>query len=185
MRVHFEDWTNPVLVDRLDEKGLPHSDKIIKAFASNTDPSKALSRPKLAVVEASAEVFTKADAFKYDGRGTYRGDTVNWFIDRFMVDEHSKRVFRALFRFANQSGVCQAAMQAEANRDWAYATPYDIINGMGKTERDPSMAFDIHLDVYIPEALKALRQTFDYENPETMLDNSVGIPWREQQLDIG
>lgn len=180
MKVHFEDWSDQITLGMLPE-GFPNVGKIIKAFATDLDPRETLDRPSLVVVESNDDVFDKDEAFEYPGRGVYVGNELEVKLAELELGDIGVRSLRALFRFSNQEGFCDAAMAATNSSGWLIEHPFGSVDWQDRAKQRPRRAEKIHLDVIFPESIKALGRTVDIEDPIQLLTRSEGTLLRRPQ----
>lgn len=182
MYLHFEDWSAPMWLEKLDRDGLPHTGKIIKVMASDLDPSKELKKPTLTVLSSDGTPFTTEETYAYSGRETYSGAGLEETLGDFGLNPRASRAVRALFRFANQHGFCQAAMAATTEEGWLIDHPFGDIDGIEAAQRQPRKETGIHLDIFFPDSISIIRGVVDIDNPQTMLSVRDGLQWRRQQM---
>lgn len=176
MLVYFEDWSIDICLDRLEQKGLPHGGRVIKAFASGEDPRQVLGRESLKVVGSCGAEFQQGETFEYEGRGTYSDAQLEAILGMYGLNALGNRTARALFRFANEHGFCQAAMQARQDDHWLITHPLEDIDGL-----DAKRPASFHLDIFFPESLVTLREILDYDDPNLLVDWREGVELRTAQ----
>lgn len=181
MHVYFEDWSAPVFLGMLDRNGLEHGGRIIKAFAAAEDPRRALGHPDLATEEVGVGPFKKDETFEYEGRGVYDGNELEALLGAYALVNGGRDISRALFRFSNRHGFCQAAMRARSGDDWLISHPFGEIDGLQEARRDPGREKSIHLDIFFPSSLELLRGIVDYDNPAELVTIKEGAAWRNSQ----
>jgi len=162
--IHFENWTSDLTISTLTSIGLPHDGKVIKVFATEFDPRVEYERPSLLTIPVPDEEFTIAEQFDYGDRGIYTGLNLETGLNRFRLADSGKRMVRALFRFANkpEMGFCQRAMQAQLqDGSWLINHPFEDIDGIRMAENNDRRINSIHLDVFFPESIKALKRIVD------------------------
>jgi hypothetical protein len=182
MYLHFEDWSGSMWLGELDKDELPHSGKIIKVMASDLDPSKELEKPTLTVVASDGAPFTAEETYVYPDRETYGGSGLEETLGDFNLNPRANRAVRALFRFANQHGFCQAAMTATTEKGWLIDHPFGDIDGIEAAQRQPGRETGIHLDIFFPNSVSIIRNIVDIDDPQTTLTMREGLQWRRQQL---
>lgn len=179
MYLYFEDWSQPIWLQKLDRKGLPHVGRITKVFAADQDPSVVLAKSALTIVRASDAPFASGAAYDYGLRGTYYGPRLEADLERYQFEDVGNRTVRALFRFANRHGFCQAAMAAtKADRTPLIDHPFGDIDRMALAARDPRLENSMHLDIFFPPSIVALQRVVDHDDPGAMLDPSDGRAFR-------
>lgn len=177
MFLYFSDWTNLQNLRMLDEKGLPHYDRLIKVFATQKDPAIELRRDIITVISDGSE-FTKDLAIP--GRGLYLAQEMEAFLNYMHITEEAKEKTRALFRFANttEMAIVNLAMLVKntITGDWHYHHPLRVIDGLeeaGTRGRENSL----HLDIFTQRSIEKLSKVIDLENPEGLVTirETVGL----------
>lgn len=181
MYLHFEDWSAPMFLQKLERAGLPHADKIIKVFASERDPRLALGKSALTVVSVDGSPFLNTDKFEYPGRETFTGSDLERKIADFNLGNTGNMSIRSLFRFANEHGFCQAAMAAETDEGWLVDHPFGDIDGIDVAQPQAAREHGIHLDIFFPDSLKVLKRVVDYDDPDTTPTMREGQAWFKQK----
>ena len=181
MYLHFEDWSERILLDELDRKGLRHADKIIKVMASGQDPRITLGKSALTVVSGDGAIFRSDEAYDYPGRETYTGKKLEKTLGSFSLSERGNQAVRALFRFSNQHGFCQAAMLARTEQGWLIDHPFGDIDGIEAAQRQPIREASIHLDIFFPESIAVITSVVDISNPDAILSFREGLRFQRQQ----
>jgi len=182
MYLHFEDWSQGMFLEKLDQDGLPHAGRIIKVKASDVDPAEAMEKPDLMVLPVDGSDFFDDDIFPYKGRETYTGDQLEARLRQLALQDRGTRAVRALFRFGNRHGFCQAAMDARTETGWLIDHPFGDIDGIGPAQANPSRETGIHLDIFFPASIAVLRGIVDIDNPASMLTPREGIDWHKRQM---
>lgn len=183
MNIYFEDWSHPVLLDQLGKKGLPHAGRIIKAYAVAEDPRVASEDwSRMQTFDINGEPFDADETYEYPDRGVYVGSELDMKLADYNLRNGGEHIARALFRFSNQRGFCQAAMAAEANGGWLIDHPFGDIDGLEIASRQPEREHDIHLDIFFPDSLQALRRILDYDDRQTIMGMREGMNWRRRQF---
>jgi hypothetical protein len=178
MNIHFQDWSDPALLEQLVKKELPHAGKIIKVFATDENPRIVLGREALTVVTASGLPFTEEEEFEYPGRGTYSGPELEDTLQAYGIGEVGPRTLRALFRFSNQNGFCQGAMAAnKTSGEPLIDHPFEEIDGITWAKRKPSRERALHLDIFFPESIDILRGVVNYNDPNAVLNMYDGTQY--------
>lgn len=174
MYVHFQNWTHQTLLDSLSERGIPHGDRIIKAFATDEDPRIILGRAALTVLPGDPHPFSDQEVFAYPDRSEFVGSELEEELASKNFGDVGIRTVRALFRFSNQYGFCQASMAAKFAGAWVMEHPFQHIDGMKIAARIPRRERTIHLDIFTPGSLGLLKSIVDYSDPESILDMDTG-----------
>jgi len=174
MYVHFQDWTYPALLESLSDKGIPHGDRIIKVFASDEDPRTSLGRAALTVLDSDSRPFSGGEVYAYPDRRDFSGDELEEELASKNFGDVGTRTVRALFRFSNQYGFCQASMAAKFAGAWVMEHPFQHIDGMKIAARLPRRERTIHLDIFTPRSLGVLKGIVDYDDPKRVLDMDRG-----------
>lgn len=174
MYLHFEDWSNQLFLNQLKAKGIPHGEKIIKVFASVDDPRIILRKPDLVALEISGKPFPKDEIFDYGERGKYSGKMLEEKLLGINLSDFGKEVIRSLFRFANQEGFTQTAMEIMIDGNWLIEHPLGDIDGIDIAKRYSDREKAIHLDIFLPQSLEHLREILDFTNPEKIANMLEG-----------
>jgi hypothetical protein len=182
MNIYFEDWSQPIFLDQLDQKGLPHAGRIIKAYAAAEDPRLAFNDTGIVTLNVNGEAFDADETYEYPGRGVYTGTELETTLAGYGLRNGGDHVARALFRFSNQGGFCQAAMAVERDGDWLIDHPFRGIDGLESARREPVDEKDIHLDIFFPESLRKLREIVDYDDQRMVMGIREGMRWRRSQF---
>jgi hypothetical protein len=175
MHVHFQNWSERYLLESLEKRNLPHGNRIIKVFATAEDPRAALGRSALTVIPGDPQPFSDQETYSYPGRQSYSGPELEGKLADTGLEELGVRTTRALFRFSNQHGFCQAAMAAKSGEDWLIDHPFGDIDGLGIAAQHPKRQRMIHLDIFFPGSLNALSSVVDYEDPQLVLNMREGV----------
>lgn len=130
VNIHFENWSEPMFLGTLERAGKPHGGRIIKVFANEADPRELSGKDSLVVVETSGEQITPSEVYSYPGNRTYSGATIEEELARYGFDAATERKARALFRFSNQYGFCQAALSARWADGTGISHPLEDIDGI-------------------------------------------------------
>lgn len=182
MYLHFEDWSEPMWLNHLESKKLPHVGRIIKVLASGADPRSVLERPGLSVVESSGAPFKPDEDYDYYPRSIYTGPDLESQLASYNLSDFAQRIVRSLFRFANSQGFCQTAMAAKKDdSDWLIDHPLEDIDGIENAQRSPRREAFIHLDIFFPKSIEALRSVIDLDNPEALLGAREGVAFISRQ----
>src|SRR3989344_505719 len=184
--LHFEDWTNDLTIATLDQKGLPHVGRVIKVFATKSDPRGVYRRPDLRVLPVPDEEFSFSEQYDYPNRN-YNGHELEADLNRLSLDDVGKRTVRALFRFANSPEMrfCQRAMMAtRPDGTWLIDHPFADIDGIVQAEKDPKRTNAIHLDVFLPQSIQALRKIVDLKNSLQILPAHEGLNRRLEEYPL-
>jgi hypothetical protein len=186
MYVHFQDWSEARLLQSLDERRLPHGDRIIKVMTSEVDPRVALGRSALTVVESGGGVFDADETFAYAQRRTYSGDELEEGLAKYGLGEVGQRTVRGLFRFSHNAGFCQAAMMAKkpipSRNEWLIRHPFEHMDGIEAAQRLPAREGLIHLDIFFPRSLEDLRRVVDYDDETALVGSMEWIRWFRKQV---
>ncbi len=180
MYVHFEDWsTAPTVQSRLETLSLPHEERVIKIFASGEDPRPALGRSALTIVESDGSVFSEDEEYPYERRRSFSGPELEDDLQAYGLSDDGQRIARSLFRFSYEQGFSQRAMAAvrKGNRGRSIRHPYESIDGLAAAQHQPAREKAIHLDIFLPDSLAALREAVDYDDPEAVLGWKEGVKW--------
>lgn len=156
------------------EYGISPGDRLIKVFATTEDPRMLYSKESLAVVQMNGEPFTDTEQFFYKGRGLYTGEILECELAIRGHTEGAKEVIRALMRFANipELGFCQRAMEARLpTGEWLIPHPFEDLHGADNPRRPEG---DIHLDIFYPDSLKAIKTVVDYHRAELVMGAREG-----------
>ncbi len=180
MLIHFEDWSHPLVTDLLPQD-LPHESRVIKAFATETDPRIELNKRDLVVIEASGDVFDRDEVFEYDQRGAFASLDLEEMLGEYDLSDLGNRTVRALFRFSNEYGFCQEAMSARRNDGWLIAGPLDEIDGYNNAG-GPGYESALHLDIFFPKSLGILKDTVNYDSPDEVLTVQEVMSQRRNSL---
>ncbi len=178
MYLHFEDWTDPRLLQSIEERGMTHGDRIIKVLASDVDPRVVLGRSALTIVESSGEVFASNEMYSYPRRRTLTGDELEDCLALYGLSQVAQRSIRSLFRFSNAQGFCQAAMAAQKSKQqWLIRHPLQDIDGIAMAKKLAIRARLIHLDIFFPNSLENLRHIVDYDDEAALIDKTDWMKW--------
>lgn len=172
MFIHFEDWTVPLFISRLNAKGLPHAGRIIKTYATYQDPRELIDRPSLIVLESNHSPFRNDESFPYEGRETYTGEDLETRLEELGLHSVGKEVVRSLFRFANQDNArfCQTAMAAQFEGKWLFDHPFQDLDGLEAARLKPDLKeSQIHLDLFYPTSIERLRGIVNFDNRAQVL----------------
>jgi hypothetical protein len=158
--LYFEDWSHYIF--QLDEKGIEHGNKIIKAYTSPVDPRVKLNDANLKVAEMDDSAL-HSEIFGYQERGVFTGSDIENHITN--LNEFAKRSVRALFRFANREDLqfCQTGMQMKkADGQWLIDHPIKDIDSIDFAEKFPTKrSATIHLDIFNKNSLVRLAHILD------------------------
>lgn len=180
MFLFFEDWSEPMFMSALDEKGIPHGDRIIKVMASDKNPRESL-RPEIAVFESDDGPLT-TEAFRYPDRGVFTGSELEERLAKSGINDTSVRIVRALFRFANRKDVqsCQEAMSIKNDRgEWVISNPLEDIDGIEAAALgDPRRVTCIHLDIFRLDTIRRLRRLVDIDDKNQLVNKREGRTFR-------
>ncbi len=180
MYLHFQDWSEPLLLERLSKVGPLRGDKIIKVFASEADPRQALGRSALTVLESPGLPFEESENFSYKRRRAYGGGELESKLAEYALGNHGQHVVRSLFRFSHEYGFTQAAMSAKINnQQWLIKHPFENIHGIGIAASNSKHERLIHLDIFFADSLAELKQVVNvnYDKPEALLPKRDGTAW--------
>jgi len=180
MYIHFEDWSEPLFVEMLDKKGLPHDGRIIKVFADVDDPRVKFEQSGLTVIEGNSAAFSTEESFDYGERGAYSGPQLEETLAAFDLDETGEFSIRSLFRFSNEFGFCQAAMSARKEGQWLIDHPFGDLDGVANATSNPARSHGIHLDIFFPDSIVALREVVDFDDPTRVLDPMKAVRLRRK-----
>ena len=103
--LHFEDWTNDLTIATLDQKGLPHVGRVIKVFATKSDPRGVYRRPDLRVLPVPDEEFTFSEQYDYPNRN-YNGHELEADLNRLSLDDVGKISFPGYLQSETKHGQC-------------------------------------------------------------------------------
>lgn len=178
MYLHFSNWS--AFMPLLDQKNIPHGDTIIKVYTSRLDPREILGRKKLFVINVDYSLFKETDIFKYKDRENYTGLILENKLDEISLDTDGKERARALFRFSNLSEIqsCQFMMSIK-NPDgkWMFDNPFAGMDGVQLARIKPQKGNPaLHLDIFSKESLFRLRQLFDIDREEFLVEQGREIP---------
>lgn len=184
MYLYFEDQSRYLFI--LDQKHIPHGDRIIKTYASETDPRIKLNNPNLAVFEISDSPFSN-EIFTYTGRETYSGIQIEEIIKNLRINDLGKRITRALFRFSNRPDLefCQTAMSIIKDGNWLIDHPLGDIDGLNLAANIPeSRTRAIHLDIFMPRSLERLDNLIHFSDPEHLVSMREGLRLKGFELSL-
>jgi hypothetical protein len=171
MFLYFSDWSTDTNLAKLDERGFPHSDRLIKVYASSENPSVKLGR-EITTVEFPSSPFFPDEEFKFRSRGTWTGSNLEEYLEHFHLPEEEKRKARALFRFANspKMEIVQYALEARnpTTRGFICSLPLAIIDGLDEA-KDRGRQNGLHLDISTQRSIDRLGKIIDLENAEGLL----------------
>lgn len=185
MFIHFEDWSSPIFLNQLTTKNIPHGDKIIKVFASDENPNTIFKKPGLVVLEMDDSPFSSEEAYDYGDRGRYSGTQLEKKLAGYGLNDFGKRTMRALFRFSNQEGFCQAAMETKVDDKWLIDHPFGDIDGITNAITNPARENSIHLDIFFPSSLERLKSIVNFDKPDATVPMIEGTRWRMGRLNPG
>lgn len=168
MFLHFEDWSHAA--PALDEKGIRNCGRVIKVFGTLENPRVTLEKRGLAVVPGNSGGFDPKEKFEYPNRETYSGRMFTTDLGTLRLGRTGERTLRSLFRFAYEHGFNQAAMSERAGDGWLTQHPFYDVDGIEKASQDNRQAVNLHLDIFFPESLDALRDVVDFDNPAVLLN---------------
>ena len=165
------------MLAELDKKNLPHSNRVIKVLASAGDPRRELGKGTLATASVVDIPFSATEIFDYEGRQAYSGDELEAKLQAYELSQRGNKTVRALFRFANQHGFTQDSMTTTKGNGWLIEHPFGDIDGIDIATRIASREPLIHLDLFLPATMVALRQVVDYDNPDLVfsMDERMSI----------
>lgn len=171
MYLRFEDWSTYLYI--LDNKGIPHGDRIIKVFASLEDPREISDKKTLTVEMSDGSAFKPSECFDYGERGSYSGKDLEEYLEEKKLPPEAKEVVRALFRFSNRPDLrfCQTGMSIYDNEGKPVINhPMEDMDGIRNFHLGRATAYDqIHLDIFNPQSLEHLEQLIQFSNPEHIL----------------
>lgn len=168
--LYASDWTTPGNISKMESAGFPHTGRLIKIFATETDPSEIIKRP-ISTARESADPFI--EGYKYQSHGPWLATDLEFFIQHHCRGEEQPiRQTRALFRFANRPdlGIINLAMSIKNKETgrWHYSHPLKIIDGLEEV-RVRGRYNGLHLDVFTPQSLERLGKIIDLKNPEALV----------------
>lgn len=183
MYLRFEDWSMPILMERLNDKGVTHGDKIIKVFATDEDPRITYKKDSLSVVEINDEPF-RDEVFDFGERGIFTGQDFEQGIMRKGVSEHAAKTARALARFATREDTrfAYVAMRLKAGEDFLIQHPLDGIDGWARVAEGRTAEESLHLDIFTPTSLGRLRQLVDIDDPTRIMTHEDRLTFRREQM---
>ncbi|MFA5933440.1 MAG: hypothetical protein WCV81_04155 [Microgenomates group bacterium] len=193
MYLHFSDWSH--LKNSLDEKGIPHGNKIIKIYAGENDPRVILKRQNLFTIESDGKPFRPNEIFHYENRKSYTGSELEEKLNSLGLDEVAKPRLRALFRFSNLPEIQSTQdMMATKNPDgsWKYNDPFEDIDGIELALRVPQRRTTLHADIFYESTLQRLKDffaknSFNIEDPESFVSYNkelIGLLNKENKKPI-
>lgn len=168
MYLYFSDWTTPQNITEMEKKGFSHNDRLIKVFASETDPSKPLSRPIATVISSGGPFDT---TYKFPGRGPWLAEELEEYIAYHHLSEEASKKTRALFRFANLPDleIAQLAMLIKnaLTGEWHFKHPLAVVQGLVET-RDRGRNYGFHLDIFTTRSQERLATYVNLNNTESL-----------------
>ncbi len=179
MYIHLEDWTHPLFISQIEEKGVPHRNKLLKIFSSPEDPRKFLvDKSELKVTEISGELFDQEEIYYYQDRGKYRGEELERTTQDLQLGMKGQEVLRSLFRFANtEVPLIPNIMAMQENGMWVFDHPFDEIDGIQQDKRfRGDKESQIHIDVFHPSSIEIVE---DFVN---IHDEGKILGYREGQM---
>lgn len=185
MYIRFEDWTFPYTLNVLNQKKIPHGNKIIKVFATEEDPRVLFEKPTLTVLEVDDSPLTD-EQYDFGERGIYSGKDFEQYLTGKKLTEKAKRVARALIRFGTP--FAQKAMEARTEEGYLINHPLDGIDGFQYgTEQFVGSELEriLHLDIFFPESLAKLREIVDYEDLGKVRNFREVIDYRKREYETG
>lgn len=175
MYLYFEDATKFLFM--LDQKGIPHGDRIVKVFASENDPRVRILRKGLVIIE-SPHYSLDQEKFSYGQRGVYEGGDIESMIGAFGLNSLGQEIVRSLFRFSNRPdlGFCQAGMALTVDGKWLINNPLGDIDGIDQACHSPeTRTLSIHLDIFVPESLQRLDKLVGFGNKDHLVTMREGL----------
>ncbi len=149
MYIFFVDATDSRWIERLDSRHILHSGRIVKIFASQSDPRIVSGKKNLFCISRECNYEDTMDNFR--GRLLDRGfnnTTVAYPI--------------TLFEFSKQMGFLDHFLMSKG-----YDTdPLDHLHGYKRATTDP---WRIHIDVFTKEGISKLSRFVNIDNPEMVL----------------
>lgn len=193
MFIHFENWSN--YMSGIDKR-IPNQGKVIKAYATFTDPRDFFQDASLAVLEFSHQPFKPDEEFFYDGREGYTGAGLEADLSRtteinlrfqpqIPLDEIAKKTTRTMMRLAHSEEfpAATAAMLArDPDGNWHFNHPFSLFHGFERLTRSPERSMAVHFDIISPQSLKLLSKVFDWEDPDRLVPTREGKRQREEDL---
>lgn len=172
--IYVEDWSLDIFIKEI-APDLPHEDMLLKVFAMEGDPrgENVFSNPNLFTQEVSGEPFSPEDVFQY-GERTWTGADIEEVLEKTAHQTLWKNA-RALFRFSHENGFTNAAMLFQVNGKYRFDHPMVVIDGIDQlNERS------IHLDIFFPTSVKALRHLMSSSESSEMANLMKGSKWRRK-----
>lgn len=165
--LHFEDWS-PYTKD-LDNRGIPHGDRIIKVMATPENPKRIFGKDTLKIPRYPYRPF-RDETFDFGERGMYIGTSLEQYMEGKDFTEMGKRITRALFRFAVQpeAGFVQRAMAAKKDDDWFIDHPFKDLDSL-LCATIPGSEGRVHIDIFYPDSLEALRKFVDFDKSSQII----------------
>jgi len=171
MFLYFSDWTTEQNLRALETKGLPHTGRLIKVFATKEDPSIALKR-KIITTEGDHRPFGPYERYKWYNRGPWSGTDMEVYLHDMHLPEDAKEKTRALFRFANSPAleIAELAMMVKNSitKQWHYRHPLRIVDGLDEAQ-DRGRTNGLHLDIFTARSVERLGKIIDLGNPEGLV----------------
>lgn len=164
MFLYASNWSTPQNLKWLTKNGFPDSGKLVKIYASPTDPREILNRD-ITVVQESSQPFVTA--YRHPARGIWVSEDLEFLLSPLTESEAAQA--RALFRFAQRKdvGITELALgvRNSIEKRWHYPDPISIIDGL-KESIERQRHNHLHLDVFTKQSLERVSNIFHLENLE-------------------
>lgn len=165
MKLYLSDWTTPITIASLRQKGV-EADRIIKVYAAHEETVRRIAGRKVQLLEANEGDFSHRDCFVYKDRGTYDGRDLQHFLSKHTsLDYRGRATARALLRFGYQDRlkISQFAMGVRNGDEWQFPHPFSFIHFASHQTSDANAR--LHLDIFSPGSIKKLAAVVDIDNP--------------------